>query len=257
MKQNALDQWLKTGLRLAALLAMVLIVGVACGGASEEVESPTSTLDSSSAATAQPTAEPTQDAMSEPTEPARPDASPTATAQPTAEPTQAPTSEPSEPESMDGGGFGGSFTLSGKSYEIWCPEGGDPPPILAATILAKSLRLTCAEQSQGTGGLGILLVIADVTTLDGPFELTGPDFVGPTGNIPVVRGLELSAGNTTDTPELLWTRNMNIKSVKASGTYDGGTGRVVGTFEASFKASSRGEGEGTFSGTFDLAIPEQ
>ena len=94
--------------------------------------------------------------------------------------------------------------------------------------------------------------------LDGPFEVGGVQFAGPQGDIPIVRGLELSAGNTTESPDLLWTRNSNIESVKASGTYDGGTGRVVGAFEASFKASNRpGQGEGTVSGTFDLAIPEQ
>ncbi len=94
--------------------------------------------------------------------------------------------------------------------------------------------------------------------LDGPFEFTGPVLRGPAGDIPVVIGLELAAGDSTDTPDRLSSKNMNIESVKVSGSYDGGTGRVVGTFEASFKASNRpGEGEGTFSGTFDLAIPGQ
>ena len=75
---------------------------------------------------------------------------------------------------MDGPGFGAAFTLNGVSYSIWCPEGGSAPPILANSILANSLRLTCAEQSAGNGGLAVLLVISDVRVLDGPFQLTGP-----------------------------------------------------------------------------------
>ena len=95
----------------------------------------------------------------------------------------------------------------------------------------------------------------DVTVLDGPFEFVGPD---TRGSIPIVLGVNLVAANTTDSQTRLTTRNRNIQSIIVEGEWDGGTGRVVGTFEASFKATNLTiEGEGSISGTFDLEIPSR
>ena len=89
--------------------------------------------------------------------------------------------------------------------------------------------------------------------LDGPFEFTAQEVVDERGTKMSPIGFEI-VGEATG-KVLVDTGQGNLKAAKLSGTYDGGTGRIVGTFEAEFFATNDPkEREGLISGSFDLAI---
>ena len=86
--------------------------------------------------------------------------------------------------------------------------------------------------------------------LNGPFEFTG----GPGRTELYVNGFQIDA-ILSGSVVLHSTQAGNLEAAQLSGTYDGGTGRVVWTFEAEFTESNGSrEGEGMISGSFDLAI---
>ncbi len=251
---------LRCGLLFTIWLAVVF-AAAGCGSEEEEAE-PTDfpAVATSAKPRLTPTAriEPTTQAPAASADLSIPKPEPTPASPPVSSidtPTPSPMATPAPSLERESRGFGAMFDINGKSYEIWCPEGGSTPPYLTNQLGSRGLELNCVEQLLGSTGLTVSLVILDVTVLDGPFELTGPD---TSRSVPIVLGVNLLAANTTDSQTRLTTRNRNIQSINVKGKWDGGTGRVIGTFEASFKATNLTiEGEGSISGTFDLEIPSR
>ena len=168
---------------------------------------------------------------------------PTATNAPIPTATAAPASSSAKGDH----GFGAALTVDGDSYEMWCPEEKGNPNVRLNP--RNWLSFTCSRFYTTL----MLVIQEDVTTLDGPFESTAQEVVSVGGTKMSPIGFAI-VGEATG-KVLVDTGQGNLKAAKLSGPYDGGTGRVVGTFEAEFSASKDPkEREGLISGSFDLAI---
>ncbi len=152
-----------------------------------------------------------------------------------------------------------TYTLDGATHTLSCPEGGEAPPHIGNFIAGVQLALACSsEHFAGATGLSAGVAFFDYTTLDGAFEYSE---IGqaPNGD-PVVREVDIAAKDIPDNVRSLTMRAngaKNLESYSISGTYDQGTRRIVGTFEAKWGPSNRPEiGEGEVRGTFDVTVPE-
>ena len=253
----------RMGLGLAAATMMVVLAVAACGGPGEQnggnTESTQQPAAVSSPAPSEPGPNPTATAdaparASTTTEaptsiPIATPPAPTATKAPTpaSTATRSPTPTPTAaPAPFEGHGFGGTVTLDGETYELWCPQKNKLDEV---RTYRKLLILNCKKSFEG-GLLALMLHFSDYTVLDEPFEFTG----GPGGAYMDVIGFQIDAIKSR-TIVRHTTQAGNLQAAKLSGTYDVGTGRVGGTFEAVFTKSDRSnEGEGMVSGSFDLAI---
>lgn len=246
----------RSGVVNAILLAAVFMAVAACGGGKEEgpgvAPDPTVSAAASSPAPAEPGANPTAKADAPvPSLTATTDVSTPAPAATNASlPT--PTAAPASSSDREGQGFGGTVTLDGETYELWCPQENSDRAFDTAGLRRNVLVLECRKNIEDRT-LRLVLHFSDYRVLDGPFEFTG----GPEGaNINVIGFLIDAQLSGRGTNVRHATQAGNLQAAKLSGTYDGGTGRVVGTFDAAFTASTGGprEGEGMVSGSFDLEI---